>query len=391
MWDPSWLKSRSFWIEASTLLLFMAFIITVALVKPTISTDQEIVTSTPLPTTISFFYIETDPSIATSWIVKSNTADVGSHEIIAVFNHGTGTLPTGSLSPDGNLIALLISDSDDNSNLVGKLWPLRTDGSYFQPASHDPCSWFTWRQDSQALALFDMIEPSQGITAKNRIIKLNLITRETSLIIEESAEVEIKPLGWASGGKEFVYLSFSASGRWSVFSLKEESGSRIERFSLPETDLLRNAWLSPSGGYLLMDVFRNDNALLVLSSLDGTRHVEIASVGLGLFTTPPAFTAIWSPDGQRILINQPSTSQSGTTWKTYELKGLAGIPIDLGIVEPNHYLRPLEWSPDGKWISMAELPFPHARIYIKELTQNDRLQLLLEKRTNQATWLGWSP
>jgi Tol biopolymer transport system component len=372
-------------------LLFFAMIVMVAIVKPTMPTDREEITPSPLPGAISFFYSETDPATATTWIRQSTTADVNTSVEIAVFDHAADTLPTGSLSPDGAQIALLIAEEEDGGDSAQSLWLLRTDGSYFQRASEKPCSWFTWRQDSQALALFNQTTPEQGYPSKIRIDKLNLASQETTLIMEESTELDVKPLGWASGGEEFVFMSLSSGGNWSVFSIKIESGVRIERFNLPDTDLLRNAWLSPSGTFILMDVIRNDQARLLLSSLDGGQQAEIASVGIGLFTIPPPFTAVWSPDGQRILINQLTTDHSGTTWKTYELKGVPGKPIDLGVVDPNHYLRPLAWSPDGEWLVMAELPFPFARLYIKQIDANDRLGLSLEKRSNQAGWLGWSP
>ena len=139
-----------------------------------------------------------------------------------------------------------------------------------------------------------------------------------------------------------------------------------------------------------MDVIRGQEALLVLSTLDGGQQSKIASVGVGLFTTPLPFAAVWSPDGQRILINQPSTGQTATTWKTYELRGIAGVPINLGVIDPNHYLRPLAWSPDGAWLAMAESPFPYSHLYIKEISADDRLLLPLERTGDQAGWLGWS-
>ncbi len=129
----------------------------------------------------------------------------------------------------------------------------------------------------------------------------------------------------------------------------------------------------------------------MLFSLDGRQQFEIASQGVGLFSDPTSFSAVWSPDGERILINQPASSLSNTTWKTYNLRGGNGTPVFLGEVDPNHFLRPLDWSLDGNWLTMAESPFPYAHLYIKEVTAGDRLQLLLNKPENRASWLGWSP
>jgi hypothetical protein len=188
-----------------------------------------------------------------------------------------------------------------------------------------------------------------------------------------------------------VALVLESPGIWSVASINLETGARIDRFSLPGTDLLRNAWLSPSGAYLLLDLIRANESILMLSTLDGGQQVEVASIGVGLFTTPPPFTAVWSPDGQRLLINQPSNGQIATTWKTYELKGVAGTPINLGVVEPNHFLRPVAWSPDGSWLAMEEFPFPYSHLYIKEISADDRLRLPIKATGDQAAWLGWSP
>jgi WD40 repeat protein len=137
-------------------------------------------------------------------------------------------------------------------------------------------------------------------------------------------------------------------------------------------------------------MLRNNKASLMLYSLDGRQQYEIASLGVGLFSDPTSFTAVWSPDGERILINQPAASLSNTTWKTYNLHGGNGTPVFLGEVDPNHYLRPLDWSPDGKWFAMAESPFPYARLYVKEISASDRLRLLLDNPDNRAAWLGWS-
>jgi len=395
MWDPSWLRNRSFWAEAGLFLFFILLLVTAAVVKPSLPGAGGTATPTTGPIAPVFYYSETDPDTSITKIWQSTTADVNTRSEIAIFNHGPGSLPTGRLSPDGTQIAMLISPKDTVDVTSGELWLLRTDGSYFQKLTGENCSWFAWRQDSQALALFSqstVSDPSgQSIGQKTRLSRLNLTTGETSLIQEEDSSLDAKPLGWSTGGDEFVMMTLDNTGKWSVSSIKLESDSKVVRFSLPENDLLRNAWLSPSGAYLLMDIIRNEKALLLLFSLDGRQQVEIASLGVGLFSDPTSFAAVWSPDGQRILINQPSASLSTTTWKTYDLQGGTGIPVFLGEVDPNHYLRPLDWSPDGKWLTMAESLFPYARLYIKEITATDRLRLPLDKPEYRASWLGWSP
>jgi Tol biopolymer transport system component len=390
MWDPSWLRTRAFWLETGLFLVFIVLIVLVAIVKPT--NPYAVIQDTPTPasTALPFYYADTDPAAAITSIRRATTDDVNASSVIAVFNHATGSQPTGSLSPDGTRIALLINDKDPSDTLNGTLWLLQTDGSYFQPASQTTCSWYAWRQDSQALALFTQTLANNTSTVKTRITQLNLFTKETSLILEEDATFDLKPLGWSSGGAEFVVMSLNQAGNWSVASINLERNARIELFHLPATDLLRNAWLSPSGAYILLDIIRSNEALLLLSTLDGDQQVNVASVGVGLFSTPLPFTAIWSPDGQRLLINQPSAGQTATTWKTYELQGVASVPINLGVVDPSHILRLLAWSPDGKWLTMAESPFPYSRLYIKEISADDRLLLPLEKSDNQASWLGWS-
>lgn len=395
MWDRSWLRSRSFWAETGLFLFFILLLILVTVIKPTGS--SEVITSTPTlgREQPAFYYSETDPVSSITKIRKSTTADVNVSNELAVFSHASGSLPVGDLSPDGTRIALIIPPKAAVDISNGELWLLQTDGTYFQRTTSEPCSWIAWKQDSQEVALFYQNTGStssyQSPSLRTRLTKLNLKANEISLIQEDNNSLDVKPLGWATGGAEFVLMSLSTSGKWSVSSIKMDNGTQIERFSLPEKDLLRNAWLSPNGTYLLMDIIRNAKALLMLFSLDGRQQVEIASLGVGLFSNPPPFTAIWSPDGQRLLVNQPSASLSNTTWKTYDLNGALDTPIFLGEVDPNHYLRPLDWSPDGMWLAMAESPFPYARIYIKEITAADRLLIPLENSNNWVSWLGWSP
>ena len=389
MWDPSWLRTKSFWLETGLFFVFMALIVVVAIVKPTMPAVQETPTPTATPA-LTYYYSDTDPSSATTWIRRSTTNDVNKTTDIAVIQHATGTQPTGSLSPDGSQIALLVVEEGSTDSTDGRLWLLRTDGSYFQRASDVPCSWFAWRQDGQALALLTQSKETPTSGAKSRLTKLNLANGETSVIFEDNTVLDLNPLGWSSGGMDFVVMLLESPGIWSVASINLETGARVDRFNLPGSDLLRNAWLSPSGAYLLLDLIRADEAILMLSTLDGGQQVNVASIGIGLFTTPLPFTAVWSPDGQRILINQPSAGQTATTWKTYELKGAAGKPINLGIVEPNHFLRPLAWSTDGKWLAMEEFPFPYSHLYIKEINADDRLRLPFGNTGDQAGWLGWS-
>jgi hypothetical protein len=390
MWDPSWLRTKSFWLETGLFFVFMALIVIVAIVKPTMPAVQKAPTPTAPPALI-YYYSDTDPLSATTWIRRSTTNDVNETTNIAVIQHADGTQPTGSLSPDGSQIALLVVEEGASDTTDGKLWLLHTDGNYFQRASDEPCSWFAWRQDGQALALLTQSKKTPASGMESRLIKLNLVTGETSVIFEDNTILDLNPLGWSSGGAEFVVMVLESPGIWSVASINLETGARVDRFSLPGTDLLRNAWLSPSGAYLLLDLIRANEAILMLSTLDGGQQVKIASIGVGLFTTPLPFTAVWSPDGQRILMNQPSAGQIATTWKTYELKGVAGTPINLGVVEPDHFLRPLAWSPDGNWLAMEEFPFPYSHLYIKEISADDRLRLPFTNIGDQAGWLGWSP
>ncbi len=390
MWDPSWLRVKSFWLETALFILFIALIVVVAIVKPI----KPVIPETPTPTSrpaLTFFYSDTDPSSATTWIRRTTTTDFNTPVDIAVIKHAPGTQPTGRISPDGSQIALLVVQNDSTDTTIGNLWLLRTDGSYFQRASDEACSWFAWRQDGQALALLTRSKDTTTPGIRRRLTKLNLANGETSVLFEDNTILDINPLGWSAGGSEFVVLLLESPGVWSVTSINLDTGARLDRFSLPKTDLLRNAWLSPSGAYLLLDLIRSNEAILMLSSLDGSQQVKIASIGVGLFTTPLPFTAVWSPDGQRILINQPSPGQTAITWKTYELKGEAGEPINLGVVEPDHFLRPLAWSPDGNWLAMEEFPFPYSHLYVKEISADDRLRLPLENSGDQAGWLGWLP
>jgi len=386
MWNPSWLRSSSFWLESGLFLAFLAVIIIVAIVKPTLPDETIQETATPFPPSLAYVYSETDPNIAITCIRYATVNDINASTEIAVFDHAVDSQPTGSISPDGKRIALMITEKGETTGLSETVWILHTDGSYFQPIGPVLYTWFAWRQDSQALALESQ---STGDPSKKHITQYNVSNGESSLLLDDLSLLDIKPLGWASGGNEFVLLSLDRTGLWSVSSINLERSSRIERFSLPPTDLLRNAWLSPSGTHILLDVVRGQEAILMLSSLDGTQQIKIASIGAGLFTNPLPFAAVWTQDGQRILINQPSAEQNATTWKTYELKGSAGMPINLGVVDPNHYLRPLAWSPDGNWLAMAESPFPYSRLYIKEIGAEDRLRLPLETPGNQAAWLGW--
>ncbi len=394
MWDPRWLSNKSFWTEAGLFILFILVFVTVAIVKPTLPgvTGSPTPTTGPIPTI--FYYSETDTTSSTTRVWKSTTSDVNARSEIAIFSHAPGSLPTGKLSPDGSRIGLIITPEDAGDVTTGELWLLTTDGTYFQRATKENYSWFGWKQDGQALALFSQTTvsnpSSQPMSVETTLSKLNLSTGETSVILFEDSVVDAKPLGWSAGGDEFVMMTLSSTGKWLVSSIIMESGSQVGRFSLPDNDLLRNAWLSPNGAYLLVDIIRNEKAILMLFSLDGKQQVEIASIGIGLYSDPTSFAAVWSPDGQHLLINQPSAGSSSTTWKTVDLQGGADTPVYLGEVDPNHYLRPLDWSLDGNWLAMAESPFPYARIYIKEISASDRLRLPLAETGNLASWLGWS-
>jgi WD40 repeat protein len=395
MWDQRWLKTMSFWVEAGLFIFIILLLVIAAVVKPALPGADGSPTPAGKPIETVFYYFEIDPVNFITKIWQSTEADVNTRREIAMFSHAADSLPVGSLSPDGTQIAMLISPPDAPNDSDGNIWLIRTDGTNIQQNTEGAFSWFAWKQDSQALALFsqarssDQTGKSKGLIT--RLSKKNLKTGETTLILEEDSSLDAKPMGWSAGGDEFVMMTLSEAGKWLVISVKVDSGAQVIRFKLPENDLLRNAWLSPNGAYLLMDLIRGEKAVLMLYSLDGRQQVEIATIGIGLFSDPTSFAAVWSPDGQRILLNQPSASLSKPTWMTYDLQGGFDVPVYLGEVDSNHYLRPLDWSPDGKWLAMAETPFPYARLYIKEISATDRLRLPLENPANFASWLGWAP
>ncbi len=255
MWNPDWLRNKSFWVEMGLFLFFILFLVTVAVVKPNLPGSSGTVTPTIGPKALVFYYSETDTSTAITRVWQSTTEDINTRQELAAFSYSVDNPLMGRLSPDGSQIAMLIPAKDAADATSGELWLLGTDGSTFQKAIGGDFSWFAWKQDSQSLALFsqnslyDPAEQSSGL--KTRLSKLNLGTGEVSVIQDDDSSLDAKPLGWSAGGNEFVLMTLANNGQWSVTSILVDNGSRIARFSLSENDLLRNAWLSPSGAYIL--------------------------------------------------------------------------------------------------------------------------------------------
>lgn len=354
--------------------------------------------NTPTPTPgqppLAYYYLETNSERSESHLMRSTVLSPESSEPLVTISHAPGSQPSGSLSPDGNRIALLVaapgSQPDGDNTFSGDVWLFNVDDNSFQEIISGPVTWFAWRQDGSALAYFTREQSPDGTSWNTSLYKHNLATGARTLLEEENNVMQTMPLGWASGGEEIVLIGLNPNGRWSVYSLKTEVGVRVERITLVEGDLLRNAWLGPNGAYLLIDLVREQEALLFLYSLDGKQRTTLTSVGIGQSTNPPAYNPIWSADGKSILVNQPAASLTETIWKTYQVNGTSGTPFYLGEVDPTHYLRPLDWSSDGRWLAMIESPYPSTHLYIKEITASERARVILQDQDDQAVWIGFS-
>ena len=219
MWDPSWVRSRSFWLETGLFLAFLTLIILAAILKPTSPDDNNQVTPTPSQPILAYFYSETDSSAAKTWIRHATVNDINLSDEIAVFDHASGSQPTGSLSPDGTRIALMFTEEGGPAGLGESVWILSSDGSNFQRIGLERYIWFAWRQDSQALALVTQTTDSLSQNLNFRITQFNLSSGDTSLIWDDNTSLEFKPLGWSSGGAEFVVMSLTSTGQWSVSSI----------------------------------------------------------------------------------------------------------------------------------------------------------------------------
>lgn len=159
-------------------------------------------------------------------------------------------------------------------------------------------------------------------------------------------------------------------GHFVIYAL-DSSGERICRlnkvyFDSDDIDVV----LSPDDTKIVFTI--SDDHRLIVVNVDGSDVVDLSEVMIEPPRINRFFNPVWSPDGERIVVQHGSYSEyisiinpDGSNWAEFKLEGTAWYPAD--------------WSADSQWVTFAMYTgpgkFEAMGIYIMDRNGNELIRL----------------
>lgn len=353
--------------------------------------------SGPLPAGPKIVYGDTDGSSGTTTIWLASATNPELRKALTTVVHKVGYGVQGAVSPDGNNIAYLIIPRGTSERAArtagGELWVMNSDGTDRHRVADQVGYLAMWTPDSSALAFGRLIALENPTDPQVPFrTELHLVTadgaNQTLFLADESA-YGIQPLGWSEDGQLFYYARVTLQGRWELWGVDIRTGSAQFQTFLPPQYLIQSASLSPDGANVLLTVLEEHQYALIVLSIDGRVQRTIVRGATG---DQPLnrYAAIWSPDGQDLLVHIPPEADQPARLERINLKtGQRHIVISEP-VSGEEFFIPRSWSPDGVWLVVLKYPRPQSLSYLLRVAGGPMVQIPLSQSSNWVTLLGWT-
>lgn len=353
--------------------------------------------SGPLPPGLKVVYGETDGSFGTTVIWLASVTNLEWKRALATLVHKAGYGIEGAVSPNGKKIAYLIIppgiSEREARTAGGELWVMNADGTGPQRVADQVGYIAMWTSDSRALvfgrlvALENPKDPQVPFRTELYVVVADG-SNPKLLLVEESA-YGVQPLGWSENGQLFYYMRVTLQGRWELWGVDIHSGSMQFRASLPSEYFIQSVSLSPDGDNLLLTVLEKQHYALVALNIGRWEQRTILKGARG---DQPInrYAAIWSPDGQELVIHIPPEASQSARLERINLWTEQKYTITTDPISGEEFFVPRSWSPDGVWLFLLKYPQPQSLAYLVKSTGGSVIQIPLSTPSNWVTLLGWT-
>lgn len=351
----------------------------------------------PLPPGPKVVYGETDSLSGTTMIWLASTANPELRKALATFVHKVGYGVQGAVSPDGNSIACLIISRGTSERAArtagGELWVMNSDGTDPHRIADRVGYLVMWTPDSSALAfgrLMALENPSDPqVPFRTELYLVTADGADQRLFLADESAYGIQPLGWSEDGQLFYYARVTLQDRWELWGVDTRTGSTQFQTFFPSQYLIQSASLSPDGANVLLMVLEEHQYVLIVLSIDGREQRAIVRGATG---DQPInrYAAIWSPDGQDLLVHIPPEAEQSARLERINLRAGQRHIVRTEPVSGEEFFIPRSWSPDGVWLIVLKYPRPQSLAYLLRVAGGPIAQIPLSQSSNWVTLLGWT-
>ena len=329
------------------------------------------------------------------WLASAANPEL--RKALTTFVHKVGYGVQGAVSPDGNSIACLIIPRGTSEKAArtagGELWVMNSDGTDPHRIADRVGYLVMWTPDSSALAFGRLIALENPTDPQVPFrTELYLVTADGAdqrLFLADESAYGIQPLGWSEDGQLFYYARVTLQGRWELWGVDMRTGSTQFQTFLPSQYLIQSASLSPDGANVLLMVLEEHQYALIVPSIDGREQRMIVRGATG---DQPInrYAAIWSPDGQDLLVHIPPEAEQSARLERINLRTGQRHIVITEPVSGEEFFIPRSWSPDGVWLVVLKYPRPQSLAYLLRVAGGPMAQIPLSQSPNWVTLLGWT-
>ncbi len=354
----------------------------------------------PLPLGPKVVYGETDSLSGTTTIWLASTANPELRRALTTFVHKVGYGVQGAVSPDGNSIAYLIIPRGTSERAArtagGELWVMNSDGTDPHRIA-DRVGWVSpqtmWAPDNRTL-VFGRRVPIASPTGFQTPLRTELFVvttdgAEPQLILSDDTAHDIQPVGWSTDGRLFYYARWTnLQDRWELWRVDVLSGAMQFQITAPFPNA-QSPILAPDGTKVVISALEGEQRILVTLSIDGREQKTVVRGATG---DQPInrYAAIWSPDGQDLLVHIPPEAGQPARLERINLRTGQRHIVITEPVSGEEFFIPRSWSPDGVWLVVLKYPRLQSLAYLLRVAGGPMAQIPLSQSSNWVTLLGWT-